>query len=44
MNAGDADERILDLVIRIAREQGSRLLVFVVGETHVEAEEALRQA
>ncbi|MCY4031291.1 MAG: hypothetical protein OXF05_04155 [Hyphomicrobiales bacterium] len=44
MDAGDADERILDLAIRIAHEQGSRLLVFVVGETHAEAEEALRQA
>lgn len=44
MDAGDADERILDLAVRIAREQGSRLLVFVVGETRAETDEALRQA
>lgn len=44
MGADDAEGRILDLAIRIAREQGSRLLVFVVGETHAEVDEALRRA
>lgn len=44
MDKSDADERILDLAMRIAREQGSRLLVFVAGETRADADEALRQA
>ena len=44
IDAGDADERILQLAMRIAKEQASRLLLFVVGETREETDEALQHA
>ena len=44
IDAGDTDERILQLAMRIAKEQASRLLLFVVGETREETDEALQHA
>lgn len=44
IDSPDADERILQLALLVARKQRRRLLLFLVGGHRDEADEALRQA